>query len=149
MFTIPASGSGIPTARPSASSGTITNPANAYDLPSGRPDDQPYTTSADRALVSGSFVAGLPDYATVEYNSFTARSKANFSYCQLVIGFSSIINDVVVSNTATIPPGNYYQNYVTAGLSIEYSIDGGTTWIRLGTYGTVSNLVTGSGGGGV
>ena len=80
MFTIAAAGSSsLFVSRPTASSGTITTAANAYDLPSSRPDDPPYTTSADRALVTGSTVAGTPDYATVEYNTFTARSKTNFS----------------------------------------------------------------------
>jgi len=139
MFTIPATGSGsILVARPSASSGTITNATNAYDLPAGLPDDPPYSTSADRATVTGSAVAGTPDYVTVEYNTFPPRSKANFSQCQLAIGLSNILSAVAIDNAATAPPGTYTTNYVRAGLAVEYQIDG-TNWVTIKNYDTAAN----------
>ena len=132
MFTIPATGSGsILVARPSASSGTITSAASAYDLPSSRPDDPPYTTSADVALVTGSTVAGTPDYATVEYNTFTARSKTNFSQCQLSIGISTSL--IATSITASTGSGTYTTPFVTSSISVDYQIDG-TNWVNIKTY---------------
>ena len=139
MFTIAAAGSSsLFVSRPTASSGTITTAANAYDLPSSRPDDPPYTTSADVALVTGSTVAGTPDYATVEYNTFTARSKTNFSQCSLVIGLSNVLNHVAVTNYPTVPPGTYTTDYVRAGLSVDYQIDG-TNWITIKAYDLAAN----------
>jgi len=139
MFTLPCGGSGsIFVARPSASSGTITNATNAYDLPSSRPDDPPYTTSADRATVTGSAVAGTVDYVTVEYNTFDTRSKTNFSQCQLVVGISKVLSAVAISSAPTSPPGTYTTNYVRAGLSIDYQVDG-TNWISLKAYDLASN----------
>ena len=141
MFTIAAAGSSsLFVSRPTASSGTITTAANAYDLPSSRPDDPPYTTSADRALVTGSAVAGTPDYVTVEYNTFTARSKTNFSQCQLVIGLSNSLSSVAVSNTPTVPPGTYTTDFVRSGLTVEYQIDG-TNWISIKNYDKAANSV--------
>jgi len=138
MFTIPAAGGSVFVSRPTASSGTVTNGANAYDLPSSRPDDPPYTTSADRALVTGSAVAGVVDYSTLEYNTFTARSKTNFSQCNLVIGLSSVLNHVAVTNYATVPPGTYTTDYVRAGLSVDYQVDG-TNWITIKAYDVAAN----------
>ena len=140
MFTIPCGGSGLPTGRPSASTGTITTAANAYDLPSSQPDDPPYTTSADRATVTGSTLAGTPDYDVVEFNTFPTRSKTNFSQCQLVIGLSNTISDVAIISAPTAPPGTYTTDYVTAGLSVEYQIDG-TNWVAIKNYGTAQNSV--------
>ena len=135
MFTIAAAGSSsLFVSRPTASSGTITTAANAYDLPSSRPDDPPYTTSADRALVTGSAVAGTPDYATVEYNTFTARSKTNFSQCQLVIGSSSLLNHVAISSYTNPVNGSVSTSLVTSSLSIDYQIDG-TNWVNIKLYG--------------
>lgn len=136
-------GSGlILVARPSASSGTITNAANAYDLPSSRADDPPYTTSADRALVTGSTTAGTPEYVTVEYTTFPSKSKTNFSLCSLVIGVSVVLNYTLLASGV---------DAVTSGLDVEYQIDG-TNWIAIknydrwaiggkGSYGGASNSV--------
>lgn len=134
MFTIPAAGGSGFVSRPTASSGTITSAASAYDLPSSRPDDPPYTTSADVALVTGSTVAGTPDYATVEYNTFTARSKTNFSQCQLVIGSSSLLNHVTISSYTNPVNGSVSTSLVTSSLSIDYQIDG-TNWVNIKLYG--------------
>ena len=136
MFTIPAAGGSgiILVARPSASSGTITNATNAYDLPSSRADDPPYTTSADRATVTGSAVAGTPDYDVVEYNTFPSKSKANFSQCQLVVGISASLSSICVSSVRT-GPTSYNNEYVTANLTIDYQIDG-LSWV------TIRNFVT-------
>jgi hypothetical protein len=135
-----AAGGSIFVSRPTASSGTITSAASAYDLPSSRPDDPPYTTSADVALVTGSAVAGTPDYATVEYNTFTARSKTNFSQCQLVIGLSNALNSVAINSYNTTPPGTYTTDYVRAGLSVDYQVDG-TNWVTIKSYGQAANSV--------
>ena len=141
MFTFPSGGSGfIQVARPSASSGTVTNAGNAYDLPAGGPDDPPYTTSADRAVVTGSAVAGTPDYVTLEFNTFPSRSKANFSLCQLMIGLSNSLSSVAVSNTPTVPPGTYTTDFVRSGLTVEYQIDG-TNWISIKNYDQAANSV--------
>lgn len=130
MFTVPPSGSGnILVARPSASSGTITNAANAYDLPSSRPDDPPYSTSADRALVSGSAVAGTPDYVVVEYNTFPSKSKSNFSQCQLSVGVSAVLTSVAVTDVG---------NFVTPGFRVDYQIDG-STWVTMKSYIEANN----------
>jgi hypothetical protein len=120
MFTIPAAGSGgiILVARPSASSGTITDPSNAYDLPSSRPDDPPYSTSADKAIITGSSLAGTFDTDTVEYNTFPSRSKTTFSSCDIVIGFD-------VSITQIVSPYS-----VGASLVIQYQVDG-SNWLSL------------------
>ena len=126
MFTIPAAGGSgiILVARPSASSGTITNATNAYDLPSSRADDPPYTTSADRATVTGSFTAGTPDYVTVEYNTFPSKAKTNFSQCNLVIGLSVVLNYTMLISGV---------DAVTSGLDVEYQIDG-TNWVTIKNY---------------
>jgi len=127
MFTIAAAGSSsLFVSRPTASSGTITTAANAYDLPSSRPDDPPYTTSADRALVTGSAVAGTPDYVTVEYNTFTARSKTNFSQCDLLIGVSALLTYTALDSSG---------NAVLSSLDVDYQIDG-TNWINIKSYDT-------------
>ena len=132
MFTVPSSGSGgiILVARPSASTGTITNPTNAYDLPSGRPDDYPYLTSADRATVTGSATPGTVDYATVEYNTFPSRSKTNFTQCSLNIVTSSYL---IATATTLTGSGPFTTTYVTPSLSIDYQVDG-TTWITIKLY---------------
>ena len=129
MFTFcPSSGGGIIlVARPSASTGTITNAGNAYDLPAGRPDDAPYTTYASKATVTGSAVAGLVDYDTVEYNTFPSRSKTTFTMCELYIGVSSIIT------CQTLVGADAAQTYVTAALDVQYQIDG-TNWVSLANY---------------
>lgn len=129
MFTVPAgSGSGLLlVARPSASSGTITNAANAYDLPSGLADDPPYSTSADRATVTGSATPGTVDYASVEFSTFPSRSRTNFASCQVVIGLSASLNAVAVSSAASLP--SYINYYVTSSLFIDYQING-STWIQ-------------------
>ena len=138
MFTCPVSGGGfIQVGRPSVSAGTITNAANAYDLPASRPDDPPYTTSADRATVTGSSVAGIVDYDVVEYNTFPSRSKSNFVTCQLVVGYSSLLTAVALTN-GTLGGGRYINTYVTPSLWIDYQIDG-ATWINLKTE-TVNDL---------
>ena len=127
MFTTPATGSGlILVARPTASSGTITNPTYAYDLPSSRADDPPYTTSADRATVTGSAVAGTPDYLTVEYNTFNALPKTNFSLCTLVIGISALLTYTALDSSG---------NAVLSSLDVDYQIDG-TNWINIKSYDT-------------
>ncbi len=132
MFTIPAAGGSgiILVARPSASSGTITNAANAYDLPSSRPDDPPYITSADRATVTGSLVAGTPDFITVEYNTFPSRLKTQFTRAQLVIGISANLTATVLASSTNFKTGTITTNYVVPDLTIDYQIDG-TTWINL------------------
>lgn len=128
MFTIPAAGGSgiILVARPSASSGTITNAANAYDLPSSRADDPPYTTSADRATVTGSTVAGTPDYTTVEYNTFPSKVKTNFSQCDLLIGVSALLTYTALDSSG---------NAVLSSLDVDYQIDG-TNWINIKSYDT-------------
>jgi len=127
MFTVPPTGSGlILVARPSASSGTITNATNAYDLPSSRADDPPYSTSADRALVTGSAVAGTPDYVTVEYNTFPSKSKANFSLCTLVVGVSAFLSHTVLLSGT---------DAVISSLDVDYQIDG-TNWVNIKRYKT-------------
>ncbi len=142
-----AAGCSIFVSRPTASSGTINNPANGYDLPSSRPDDPPYSTSADRALVTGSTTAGVVEYQTVEYNTFTARSKTNFSQCQLVIGLSNVLNAVAITNYPTVPPGTYTTDYVRAGLSVDYQVDG-TNWVTIKAYDAAANATnTGESGG--
>lgn len=139
MFTIPvSSGSGLLlVARPSASSGTITNATNAYDLPSGLDDDPPYTTSADRATVTGSATPGAVDYATVEYNTFPSRSRANFALCSLVIGVSASLDAVATSSAAISGGDGGYQNYyVTSSLIIEYQVNG-STWVQAKQFNCV------------
>ena len=128
MFTIPAAGGSgiILVARPSASSGTITNATNAYDLPSSRADDPPYTTSADRATVTGSFTAGTPDYVTVEYNTFPSKVKTNFSQCDLLIGVSALLTYTALDSSG---------NAVLSSLDVDYQIDG-TNWINIKSYDT-------------
>lgn len=150
MFTIPVtSGSGIIlVARPSASSGTITNPTLAYDLPSSRPDDPPYTTSADRATVSGSATPGTVDYDVVEFNTFPSRSKTNFSQCQLVVGMKASISSTLISYIKT-GFTQYDATFVTASLWVDYQYDG-STWntLRLlttnaeGSLGVAANANT-------
>lgn len=143
MFTIPA-GSGssyLLVARPSASSGTITNAGNAYDLPSGLPDDFPYSTSADRSTVTGSATPGTVDYATVEFNTFPSRSRSNFASCQVVIGVSASLNAVAVSSAAVFP--SYLNYYVTSSLFIDYQVNG-STWVNAKSFNClVGNKVIG------
>lgn len=129
MFTVPASSSGgiILVARPSASSGTITNAGNAYDLPASKPDDYPFTTSADRALVTGSAVAGTVDYVTVEYNTFPTRSKANFTQCSLNIGMSASLVATCLSVDSGI---RIASTFVSPSLGIEYQVNG-TNWVKI------------------
>ena len=140
MFTPPCSGSGLLVSRPTASSGTIATAANAYDLPSGRPDDPPYTTYADKATITGSLTSGTVDYDVVEFNTFTARSKTTFSECQLSVGVSTNLSAVTVD----------VLGFVTSSLDIDYQIDG-TNWTQLKRYtiqyhtydlGVASNYVT-------
>lgn len=129
MFTIPSAGSGIIlVARPSASTGTITNATNAYDLPSSRPDDPPYTTKASRATVTGSVVAGTVDYAIAEFNTFPSKSKSNFSICQLTIGYSSLLSASTVSTT--FKTNKYLNEFVTSDFYIDYQING-SNWINI------------------
>ena len=130
MFTPPSTGS-VFVSRPSASSGTITNATNAYDLPAGLPDDPPYTTSADVALVTGSTVAGTPDYATVEYNTFPSRSKANFSVCNLKVGVSTSLSATCLSLVSG--GGNSTNVFVCSDLTIDYQING-STWVNLKNF---------------
>lgn len=132
MFTIPAGSSGglLLAARPSASSGTITNAANAYDLPLGRDDDPPYTTYAAKSTVTGSATPGTVDYDLVEYNTFPSRSKTTFTACSLSIGVTSSLSAMVVSSSYNFKTGFYETNFVTPSLSIEYQIDG-SSWVNI------------------
>lgn len=137
MFTCPVSGGGTVVFRPSASSGTITSAGSAYDLPSSRPDDPPYTTSADRATVTGSAVAGTVDYDVVEFNTFGSRSKSNFSQCNLVVGISNTLNAIVLSYGPT-GGGHTSIQYITSDLTVDYQING-TDWINIKTYHVTGN----------
>lgn len=130
MFTMPAAGGSgiILVARPSASTGTITNPANAYDLPSSRDDDYPYTTSADRAEVTGSTAAGTPDFVTVEYNTFPSRSKTTFNECRLSVGVNVNLSAASVNVTG----------FVTSSVDVDYQVDG-SNWVRLKRYTVIYN----------
>ena len=138
MFTIPASNGGIlQTARPSAVTGTITNGGNAYDLPGGLADDYPYSTSADRALINGSLVAGAADYASTEFNTFDTRAKASFTDCNLSIVYSSSLGFTLLTDRIT---------FVTPSLDIQYQVDG-STWVTInqdfapGVLNRVSSLL--------
>ena len=139
MFTVPSSSSGgiILVARPSASTGTITNPTNAYDLPSGRPDDYPYLTSADRATVTGSVTPGIVDYDIVEFNTFPSRSKSNFTNCNLSIVLTAALSSTVLP----YPSGGIltYPSFVTSSIDVQYQIDG-STWITLKTIDSQYNV---------
>lgn len=153
MFTVPVgSGSGyILVARPSASSGTITNAAQAYDMPGGANDDPPYSTNASRAIVTGSATPGTVDYDVVEYNTFPSRAKSNFSLCQLAIGITSTVSPAVVASSFNFKTGLYDTSYVTSSIAVDYQVDG-TNWVNIGTFsghdpftganlGEASNLV--------
>jgi len=132
MFTFPSGGSGgILVARPSASTGTITNAGNAYDLPGGLSDDPPYTTSADRATVTGSATAGTVDYDVVEFNTFPSRSKANFSVCNLKVGVSTSLSATCLSLVSG--GGNSTNVFVCSDLTIDYQING-STWVNLKNF---------------
>ena len=93
MFTIlAAGGSGIIlVARPSASSGTITNAANAYDLPSSRPDDPPIPLPLTGLRSLAQRVAGTPDYDVVEYNTFVQAGQRQFPSPTKIVGFSATV----------------------------------------------------------
>ena len=71
------------TYRPSATTGVITNATSAYDT-----DAPPWTTYAEKALVTGSAVAGTQDTDTVTYTTFPALSKVSFTTCSL-----QVVND--------------------------------------------------------
>jgi len=123
---------GIGAYRPTASTGTITNGSNAYDLPSGNPDEPPYTTYADRAAVTGGSPDGTVVYDVVEYNTFPSLSKTNFSECQLVIGLTASLSATCITS---LYAGGYVWNstFVTSHLSIDYQIDG-TNWVTIKYY---------------
>jgi hypothetical protein len=140
MFTCPVSGSGfLFTGRPSVSSGTINNPTYAYDLPSSRPDDPPYSTYADVSLVGGSSPSGAPSYTTVEYNTFPSWSKTNFATCQLTIGLTVGLREQAVGSTGHGPPNPaYFTSWVTSDFSVDYQVDG-TNWVTIKLYTTLAN----------
>lgn len=132
MFTCPVSGSSfLFTGRPSASSGSVTNPGNAYDLPSSKPDDPPYSTYADVSTVTGSGTSGTPDYAVVEFNTFPSKGKSNFSDCHLTFGLSVTLWDRAISSTG--PPGKEVTSFVTASLNIDYQVNG-ADWVNIKQY---------------
>jgi len=130
MFTVcPSSGGGIiQVARPSASSGTIINPTLAYDLPSGRADDPPYSTYADSGSVSGSAVAGTPDFRTLQWDTFPSRAKTNFTNCELKIGL--VYSYSAMQTFEATGGGHVISNYVIPSLQVQYQIDG-STWSTL------------------
>jgi len=138
MFTCPVSGSGfLFTGRPSASSGTVSNPGNAYDLPSSRPDDPPYLTRAEVTLTTGSTPSGSPNYATVEFNTFPSWSKTNFATCNLTIGLTVGLREQAVGSTP-VRPGEYLTSWVTSDLSIDYQVDG-SNWVNIKQYTTIGS----------
>jgi len=138
MFTIPVTSGGLGTWRPTASTGTgfpFTDPGNAYDLPSSRPDDPPYTTYAYSGYITSTSGAGVVQYNTAEFNTFkqglaTSLSKSNFSQCELKIGIS--INQIAVAIGFT-GTGPFVNTYVTANIAVQYQVDG-TNWVTIKNY---------------
>lgn len=135
MFTVCPSGSGgiIQVARPSASSGAITNPTNAYDLPSGRADDPPYSTYATSGTITGSATAGVADFVNLEWNTFPSRSKSNFSTCELVCGLVYTYYATQIVNL--VGGGHEITNYVIPSLQVQYQIDG-SNWVTIRDFFT-------------
>lgn len=138
MFTIPSSVGGLGTWRPTASTGTgapFSNPSNAYDLPSSRDDDPPYTTYGDSGFITSTSSVGVTQNNDAEFNTFkngiaTSLPKSNFSQCELKIGVS--INTIAVA-IGFSGAGPYTNNYVTGNLAIQYQVDG-TNWVTIKNY---------------
>ena len=100
--------------KPTASSGTITNPTYAYDA-----DESPWATYANVSY-TGSSVAGTPDNNIVDFTTFGTLNKANFSSLTL-----SYVYDFTITPAWASGVSGYV---VTANFDILYSTDGGTTW---------------------
>ena len=107
-------------------SGTI----NAYDMPGGHYDDYPYSTAAILSRY-GSAVAGVGDISTAVLSGFPSISKANFGLATLQVALS-------------VQPSEYRfdaTDVSTAGLKIELSYNGGSTWTEWKVYGIYKNGV--------
>ncbi len=138
MFTIPVTSGGLGTWRPTASTGTgfpFTDAPYAYDLPSSRPDDPPYTTYASSGPITSTSGAGVIQYNTAEFNTFkqglaTSLPKSNFSQCVVSVGISTNQASIAFGFTGT---GPFYNQYVTANIAVQYQVDG-TNWVTIKNY---------------
>lgn len=123
--------------RPTASVGTITNAALAYDV-----DAAPWATRAQRAEVAGSAVSGTPDTVSVTYNGFSAIAKTAFVTCNLQIVLDWF-GRTLVSSSGTPPAGYYLPSNL--GVQVLYRADGGT-YIPIATYSPTTYLILPPGG---
>ena len=111
--------------RPTASSGTVTDPTKAYDV-----DTYPWSTSSTQTN-TGSAVAGTTDNLSVSFTTFPTLAKT---------AFSTAILQIVVSATVTPYNGISLGYIITSGLTTEYSTDGGSTWTQLFQAGNALKL---------
>ena len=101
--------------RPTASSGTVTDPTKAYDV-----DTYHWSTSSTQTN-TGSAVSGTTDNLSVSFTTFPTLAKT---------AFSTAILQIVVSATVTPYNGISLGYIITSGLTTEYSTDGGSTWTK-------------------
>jgi len=119
MWNLLPNGPSSTTYRPSAYTGTPGNPTLAYDI-----DTYPWATCST-ATNAGSAVAGTPDDTIFTLTTFPTLSKAAFSSVDLYYVFSA---------SGTVPFAATY--VITAGFTIQYSTDGGSTWTDTFISGT-------------
>lgn len=120
MWNLISQGTQAATYRPSATTGTITNPTFAYDL-----EFYPWATKATTSKV-GSSVAGTPDTTSYVFHTFPTLAKSAFSLAILRTAID-------VSSTTPYVTGSYG---ISAAVGIYYSVDGGASWLQCGGYNT-------------
>jgi hypothetical protein len=92
----------------------------AYDA-----DSYPWATSATLTADS-SGTANTPDNFDLIYTTFGTLSKANFS--------SALVQIALLEVAVTGSPGAYDNHASTAGLTVSYSTDGGSTFTDAAYY---------------
>jgi len=105
--------------KPSAFTGSVSNATYAYDA-----DGYPWATCST-ATNAGSSVAGTPDDSAFTLTTFPTLSKSAFSTIDL---------SYVISKSGTAPFTSTY--VISAGITIQYSTDGGSTWTDVVALGT-------------
>lgn len=107
--------------KPTASSGTITNPTYAYDV-----DENPWSTYANVSY-TGSSVAGTTDNNIVDFTTFGTLAKANFSGV-----LPTVVIDLNLIPAYVLGVSGYV---ITSNFVILYSTDAGVSWTVTQDFG--------------